>query len=127
MDQRFPRREPSGGGVRPYDHAAPVGLERLPAAAVTTTATGHLASVARCRCGLPLGGEGLDPAADPEPVDVRTVTVLGQVPGVARLERGEDGLWYTPRTRYQQAGPPVSWPAVGVCPEGRRHRVVPVG
>jgi hypothetical protein len=127
VDQRFPRRENPSGFTRSPDPAAPVGLDRLAAGAVTTTATGHRASLARCRCGLPLGGEGLDPAVDPEPVDVRTVTVLGHVPGVARLERREDGLWHTPRTRYQQAGPPLPWAAVGVCPEGRRHRVVAVG
>lgn len=109
------------------DEPAPPVLGSRGTGAVTTTATGHRATVARCRCGLPLGGEGLDPAVDPEPLDVRTVTVLGQVPGVARFERGDDGLWHTPRTRYQQPGPPAAWPSLGVCAVGRRHRIVAVG
>ncbi|MHC1558383.1 hypothetical protein ACR9E3_05485 [Actinomycetospora sp. C-140] len=92
----------------------------------TTTATGHRATLTHCRCGLPVGGDGYDVAADPEPAEVASVTVLGQVPGVARWDRGADGLWHPARSRYQQAGPPVPWRALGVCAEHRRHRIVPV-
>jgi len=92
----------------------------------TTTATGHRATLTHCRCGLPAGGEGYDVAVDPEPVDVTSVTVLGQVPGVARWDRGGDGLWHPARTRYQASGPPLPWRALGVCADHRRHRIVPV-
>lgn len=93
---------------------------------MTTTATGHRATLSHCRCGLPAGGEGYDVAVDPEPVDVLAVTVLGQVPGVARWDRGADGLWHPARSRYQSATPPLPWRALGVCAEHRRHRIVPV-
>ncbi|PVZ10797.1 hypothetical protein [Actinomycetospora cinnamomea] len=92
----------------------------------TTTATGHRATLTHCRCGLPAGGEGYDVAVDPEPGGVSSVTVLGQVPGVARWDRGADGLWHPVRTRYQAAGPPLPWRALGVCAARRRHRLVPV-
>ena len=92
----------------------------------TTTATGHRATLTHCRCGLPVGGEGYDVAADPEPAGVASVTVLGQVPCVARWDRGPDGLWHPARSRYQAAGPPLPWRALGVCAEHRRHRIVPV-
>ena len=92
----------------------------------TTTATGHRATLTHCRCGLPVGGEGYDVAADPEPVDVVSVTVLGQVPGMARWDRGADGLWHPARSRYQLPTPPLPWRALGVCAARRRHRIVPV-
>lgn len=94
--------------------------------AVTTTATGHRATLTHCRCGLPAGGEGYDVAADPEPGDVTSVTVLGQVPSVTRWDRGADGLWHPARTRYQSPGPPLPWRALGVCAARRRHRLVSV-
>jgi hypothetical protein len=92
----------------------------------TTTATGHRATLTLCRCGLPVGGDGYDTAVDPEPSDVTTVTVLGQVPGVARWDRGADGLWHAARSRYQAPTPPMPWRALGVCAARRRHRLVPV-
>ncbi|MDD7966247.1 hypothetical protein [Actinomycetospora lemnae] len=92
----------------------------------TTTATGHRATLTHCRCGLPVGGDGYDVSVDPEPPDVVSVTVLGQVPGVARWDRGTDGLWYPARSRYQAPTPPVPWRALGVCAARRRHRIVPV-
>ena len=92
----------------------------------TTTATGHRATLTLCRCGLPVGGDGYDPSADPEPLDVTAVTVLGQVPGVARWDRGGDGLWYAARSRYQAPTPAMPWRALGVCAARRRHRLVPV-
>jgi hypothetical protein len=92
----------------------------------TTTATGHRATLTHCRCGLPVSGEGWDVAVDPEPLDVVAVTVLGQVPGVARWDRGADGLWHPGRSRYQSPGPSLPWRALGVCGASRRHRVIPV-
>ncbi|GAA4918753.1 hypothetical protein GCM10023204_26520 [Actinomycetospora succinea] len=92
----------------------------------TTTATGHRATLTHCRCGLPVGGEGYDVSVDAEPPDLVTVTVLGQVPGVTRWDRGADGLWHPARTRYQAPTPPVPWRALGVCAARRRHRIVPV-
>lgn len=112
---------------RPAAPAGPPTPRAEPASgAMTTTATGHRATVARCRCGLPAGGDGYDAGADPEPPDVLAVTVLGQVPGVTRWERAADGLWHPARTRYQAAANPVPWEALGLCGDGRRHRVVPV-
>jgi hypothetical protein len=93
---------------------------------LTTTATGHRATLTHCRCGLPVSGEGWDVAVDPEPLDVVAVTVLGQVPGVARWDRGADGLWHPGRSRYQSPGPSMPWRALGVCGASRRHRVIPV-
>ena len=92
----------------------------------TTTATGHRATLTHCRCGLPVGGDGYDVSVDAEPVDVVSVTVLGQVPGVARWDRGGDGLWHPARSRYQSSTPPLPWRALGVCAEHRRHRIVPI-
>jgi hypothetical protein len=109
---------------------APAGraLRAEPASgAMTSTATGHQATVARCRCGLPAGGEGFDTGVDPEPPGVRAVTVLGQAPGIARWDRAPDGLWHPARTRYQIGATPQPWEALGLCLVGRRHRVVPVG
>ena len=94
---------------------------------MTTTATGHRATLTRCRCGLPAGGDGFDAGTDPEPADVRSVTVLGQVPGVTRWDRAADGLWHPARTRYQAGTVPLPWTDLGVCADGRRHRVVAVG
>jgi hypothetical protein len=107
--------------------SAPSGPRAEPSTgAVTTTATGHRATVARCRCGLPVGGDGFDAGVDAEPADVRAVTVLGQVPGVTRWERASDGYWHPARTRYQAGGTPVMWRALGLCTAGRRHRMVAV-
>lgn len=124
----FERSVDAAGGPLPAPSAdEPWVLPPEPArGTMTTTATGHRATLSHCRCGLPAGGEGYDVAVDAEPGDVTAVTVLGQVPGVARWDRGADGLWHPARTRYQAPGPPLPWRALGVCAEHRRHRLVPV-
>ena len=117
---------PSGAPLIPPP-PRPCGPAEPASGATTTTATGHRSTVATCRCGLPAGGDGLDATRDPEPLGVRTVTVLGQVPGVARWDRALDGLWHPARTRYQASSAPLAWNALGVCASGRRHRIVAVG
>ncbi len=72
------------------------------------------------------GSTRLVPLLGLKPTDVVAVTVLGQVPGVARWDRGADGLWHPGRSRYQPPGPPLPWRALGVCGASRRHRVIPV-
>jgi hypothetical protein len=115
-----PRRLPVAGPTDWILPAEPV------SGTTTTTATGHRATLTHCRCGLPVGGDGYDVSVDPEPGDVVSVTVLGQVPSVARWDRGADGLWHPARSRYQAPTPPLPWRALGVCGDRRRHRVVPV-
>jgi hypothetical protein len=123
-----PLAKPTGAPTVPSTPAEATWI--LPAEPVsgttTTTATGHRATLTHCRCGLPVGGEGYDVSVDAEPPDLVTVTVLGQVPGVTRWDRGADGLWHAARTRYQDPTPPVPWRALGVCSARRRHRIVPV-